>query len=184
MEDQTISFYGGTYTGELFNSVPRGLGTWVHPDGHAYIGKWVNGDFNGHAAVTLEGGSTYVGGCQHDQFTPEGVAFSQPGPPHKNRVFHGQGTLTDPDGTKYVGEWRLGNPWNGTRSNKDGVVTEKYSEGVRTPIFFGQKLPPTDKKKSFSTLRFFFIGIPAVLGWIGIAMILLLIMIGIGGGWD
>ena len=62
IEDQTISFYGGTYTGELFNSAPSGLGTWVHPDGHAYIGKWVNGDFNGHAAVTLEGGSTYVGG--------------------------------------------------------------------------------------------------------------------------
>ena len=177
MEDQTISFYGGTYTGELFNSVPRGLGTWVHPDGHAYIGKWVNGDFNGHAAVTLEGGSTYVGGCQHDQFTPEGVAFSRPGQPHKVRVFHGQGTLTDPDGTKYVGEWRLGKPWNGTRSNKDGVVTEKYSEGARTPIFLEQKLSPTLKKKS-SNLGVFVI-VPALLGWFVIGIIALVILISV-----
>ena len=126
-EDETISLYGGTYIGELFNSVPSGLGTWVHPDGHAYIGKWINGDFNGRVAVTLEGGSTYVGGCHYDQFTPEGVTFVQPGPPHKDRVFHGQGTLTDPDGTKYVGEWRLCQLWIGTQWDKDGVVTEKYS---------------------------------------------------------
>ena len=177
IEDQTISFYGGTYTGELFNSAPSGLGAWVHPDGHAYIGKWINGDFNGHAAVTLEGGSTYVGGCQHDQFTPEGVTFSQPGSPHKDRVFHGQGTLTDPDGTKYVGEWRLGKPWNGTRWDKDGLVTDKYSEGSRTPIFLGQKRLPANKNKSFSTLRFFFIGIPAALGWICIAAFLLAILL-------
>ena len=177
IEDQTISFYGGTYTGELFNSAPSGLGAWVHPDGHAYIGKWINGDFNGHAAVTLEGGSTYVGGCQHDQFTPEGVTFSQPGSPHKDRVFHGQGTLTDPDGTKYVGEWRLGKPWNGTRSNKDGVVTEKYSEGVRAPIFFGHKLPPAPKNKPFN-LGVFLI-VPALLGWFVIGMIVLFILIAV-----
>ena len=177
IKDQTISFYGGTYTGELFNNAPRGLGTWVHSDGHAYIGKWINGDFNGYAAVTLEGGSTYVGGCQHDQFTPEGVAFSQPGPSHKNRVFHGQGTLTAPDGTKYVGEWRLGQPWNGTRSDKDGVVTEKYSEGARTPIFLEQKLSPTLKKKS-SNLGVFVI-VPALLGWFVIGIIALVILISV-----
>ena len=178
IEDQTISFYGGTYTGELFNSAPSGLGAWVHPDGHAYIGKWINGDFNGHVAVTLEGGSTYVGGCQHDQFfrrTPDGL--TQPGQSHKDRVFHGQGTLTDPDGTKYVGEWRLGKPWNGTRWDKDGLVTDKYSEGSRTPIFLGQKRLPANKNKSFSTLRFFFIGIPAALGWICIAAFLLAILL-------
>ena len=178
IEDQTISFYGGTYTGELFNSAPSGLGTWVHPDGHAYIGKWINGDFNGHAAVTLEGGSTYVRGCQHDQFfrrTPDGL--TQPGQSHKDRVFHGQGTLTDPAGTKYVGEWRLGTPWTGTRSNKDGVVTEKYSEGVRTPIFLGHKLPPTLKKKS-SNLGAFVI-VPALLGWFVIGMIVLFILIAV-----
>ena len=177
MEDQTISLYGGTYTGEIFNGVPSGLGAWAHPDGQAYIGKWIKGDFNGHVAVTLEGGSTYVGGCQHDQFTPEGVTSSQPGSSHKDRVFHGQGTLTDPDGTKYVGEWRLGKPWNGTRYDKDGVVTEKYSEGARTPIFLEQKLSPTLKNKS-SNLGAFVI-VPALLGWFVIGMIVLFILIAV-----
>ena len=174
IEDQTISFYGGTYTGEVFNGAPSGLGAWVHPDGHAYVGKWVNGNFYGHVAVKLSGGATYVGGCKHDQFytrTAEGI---ESGPPHNDRHFHGQGTLTEPDGSQNVGEWRFGRPWSGTRWDKDSLVTEKYSEGVRTP-----------KKKSFSTPRFFFIGIPAVLGWIVIAMILLFIVqFGIGGGWD
>jgi len=181
MEDQTISLYGGTYTGELFNSVPSGLGAWAHPDGHAYIGKWINGDFNGHVAVTLDGGSTYVGSCRHDQFfrrTPDGLA--QPGQSHIDRVFHGQGTLTDPGGGTYFGEWRLGNPWNGTRWDKDGVVTEKYSEGAPTPIFPEQKLRTTDKKKSFSARRFFFIGAPGFVGWLLIAWVLFVILLLIG----
>ena len=91
--------------------------------------------------------------------------FVQPGPPHKDRVFHGQGTLTMPDGSQQVGEWLFGRPSRGNHW-KDGLETKKYLEGVLTPT-----------KKSFSTLRFFFIGIPAVLGWIAIAMILLLILI-------
>ena len=171
-EDQTISLYGGTYTGEVFNGAPSGLGAWVHPDGVAYVGQWFNGDFCGHVAVTLSGGARYVGGCRHDQFytrTAEGI---KPGPPNNERLFHGQGTLTMPDGSQQVGDWLFGRPSTGNRW-KDGLETKKYLDGVLTPT----------KKSSFA-LRFFFIGIPAVLGWIGIAVFFLLILIGIGGGWD
>ena len=31
-----------------------------------------------------------------------------------NGVPHGQGTYTWSDGSKYVGEWKDGNPWNST----------------------------------------------------------------------
>ena len=49
-----------------------------------------------------------------------------------NGVRHGQGTFTYADGSKYVGEWKDGNPWKGTEYDKDGNVIGTYSEGVWT----------------------------------------------------
>jgi len=48
-----------------------------------------------------------------------------------NGVPDGQGTFTWPDGTKYVGEWKEGEPWNGTFFDKEQNVTVTYADGVR-----------------------------------------------------
>jgi len=43
----------------------------------------------------------------------------------------GQGTITSPDGDKYVGEWKDNNFWNGGMYNKKGKRIVKYVNGKR-----------------------------------------------------
>ena len=44
----------------------------------------------------------------------------------KNGLFHGQGIYTiTSDGYNYVGEFRIGNLWNGTMKEKDGTIDYK-----------------------------------------------------------
>jgi hypothetical protein len=42
---------------------------------------------------------------------------------------NGQGTETYPDGSKYIGEWRNGDMWNGTYYDKNGNITYKGVNG-------------------------------------------------------
>ena len=44
---------------------------------------------------------------------------------------NGQGTYTNYNGEKYVGEWKDGEKWNGTLYDKDGNETSKYLNGVK-----------------------------------------------------
>jgi len=50
---------------------------------------------------------------------------------YKNGKEHGQGTLTTPDGKKYVGEWKDGKPLNGIFYDKDGNIIGKYVNGKK-----------------------------------------------------
>ena len=45
---------------------------------------------------------------------------------------NGLGTATYPNGAKYVGKHKDGNPWNGIEYDKDGNEVATYSEGIRT----------------------------------------------------
>ena len=47
----------------------------------------------------------------------------------KNGERNGYGTFTWSDGSKYVGEYKDGEEWNGTVYDKDGNVTSKYVNG-------------------------------------------------------
>jgi hypothetical protein len=42
----------------------------------------------------------------------------------------GQGTLTLPDGGKYVGEFKNNSKWNGKYYDKDGNILRKWVNGV------------------------------------------------------
>ena len=42
---------------------------------------------------------------------------------------NGQGTYTWSDGSKYVGEWKGGEMWNGTIYDKDGNIIKKVVNG-------------------------------------------------------
>ena len=46
-----------------------------------------------------------------------------------NGVPSGLGILILPNGNKYVGKWKDGNPWNGTEYDKDGKIISKYVNG-------------------------------------------------------
>ena len=79
-----------------------------------YIGAVKDGVPHGQGVETFKG----------DNYRYEGE--------YSNGVKHGQGTYTDADGSKFVGEWKDGNPWNGTGYDKDGNVTATYSGGELT----------------------------------------------------
>ena len=49
---------------------------------------------------------------------------------YKHAKWHGQGTYTFPDGSKFVGEWKDGNSWNGNEYDEEGNVTATFSDGV------------------------------------------------------
>jgi len=48
----------------------------------------------------------------------------------KNGKPNGQGIYTYPDGRKYVGEYKDGQPWNGTGYNKNGEIVVRFVNGV------------------------------------------------------
>ena len=125
-DNTTVELNGGTYTGETSNGTPNGLGAWVHSDGQAYVGSWSHGNFDGHVALIFPGGKKYVGECKHLQFYSSTARDPAEDREYEeifnDRLFHGRGTLTDIDGSKYVGEWQYGERWNGARWEK-GQVT-------------------------------------------------------------
>ena len=47
----------------------------------------------------------------------------------ENRRPNGQGTHTYSNGEKYVGKWKGGMPWNGTKYNKNGEILGKWANG-------------------------------------------------------
>jgi len=49
----------------------------------------------------------------------------------KDGVKHGKGTETFPDGSKYEGEYKDGEMWNGTLYDKDGNIKYKWVNGVK-----------------------------------------------------
>ena len=49
----------------------------------------------------------------------------------KDGMRSGQGTQTYPNGGKYKGSWKNGVRWNGTSYDKDGKIYKKYVNGVK-----------------------------------------------------
>ena len=48
----------------------------------------------------------------------------------KNGFTNGQGTYSNPDGIKYVGEFKDGRDWNTTEYDKNRNITGKYVNGI------------------------------------------------------
>lgn len=84
--EETIPLLGGTYTGPLKDGLAHGEGRWVHPDGRAYVGNFINGRIEGYGTMIFPRGERYVG------FLKDGKA-------------HGEGTMIHPDGRTASGIW-------------------------------------------------------------------------------
>ncbi len=89
IQDLTISWEGGTYTGPVKNGVPHGQGSWSHPSGRSYKGDFYEGRITGYGTMNFPGGERYVGYL-------------------RNGKAHGEGTMYHPDGRKVSGEWLNG----------------------------------------------------------------------------
>ena len=48
---------------------------------------------------------------------------------HKDGKRNGQGTYTYSNGEIYVGKWKGGSPWIGTKYNKNGKILGKWVNG-------------------------------------------------------
>ena len=44
MSEETITYVGGVYTGEIKDGLPHGKGTMTYPDGSKHEGIWKNGE--------------------------------------------------------------------------------------------------------------------------------------------
>lgn len=91
-----------TYTGEIHNGLPNGIGEGVYSFGK-YIGPYKDGLMHGaDGKFTEKGGATFVGSFDND--------------------YYSEGTLTRTDGTYFVGKMKDGVPSKGTEYNRHGKV--------------------------------------------------------------
>ena len=85
-------------------------------------------------------GDNHKGETLYRWDTSSGVVWKVFGDKDTHRVYKGEwkngkpnglGVMTYPDGRKYIGEFKGGDPWNGVEFNKDGNIIGKWVNGVR-----------------------------------------------------
>ena len=133
-----MAHQGGTYSGEVLDGIPNGIGTWISPDGQQYVGQWQDGFWHGEGTLSAADGSVstgeyqngkrngqstwshpdgrkYVGEFRDDQMHGQGVHTFSNGDRYagtfENGKQHGQGTYTFSDGSVVAGDWQNGKPW-------------------------------------------------------------------------
>ena len=75
----------------------------------------------------------YKGEFKNDKINGQGTLTTPDGRKYvgewKDGERNGQGTLTSPDGGKYVGEYKNGKKWKGTEYDKNGNIQVKFANG-------------------------------------------------------
>ena len=116
----TTNVFGNKYVGEWKDGIFHGQGTLTYPDGTVYEGIWENNKFlyakkpsptvtakksptNGSSLPSCPTGSFHK--YWTDCFGTTNVFGNKYVGEWKDGIFHGQGTLTYPDGTVYEGIW-------------------------------------------------------------------------------
>lgn len=104
---QGISF---TYTGQTINDKPNGIGTGQYDNGE-YNGPYINGLRSGDNATfnTSDGENAFVGTFKNDEYY--------------------KGSLTLKSGEYFEGEFRNGQPYNGSWQNADGTFNSEIING-------------------------------------------------------
>ena len=79
-------------------------------------------------------GETLYGWGEYPDYVWKGVGEKDTNPVYKgeveNGVPNGQGSFTFISGSKYIGEWRNGDMWNGTSYYKNGNIKRKFVNGM------------------------------------------------------
>ena len=136
------------YKGEIKNGKMDGLGVLIYPyDGKIIVGEWKNGKEWDTKHTKKDG--TLIGKWVNGEWKISwGVLFGrdvngewewyEDGDEKKvgkyvgeieNRKPNGQGTHTYSNGEIYVGKWKGGSPWIGTKYNKNGKTLGKWVNG-------------------------------------------------------
>ena len=145
---ENMEWLDGHYTGEVADGVPHGYGTYTYPNkgvGYdfgiaTYEGEFEYGEYHGQGTFK-DTVFEYVGEWKEGLKEGQGTeTYADDDPPCRTKYVgdwkddfkHGQGTETWEHGEEYVGQWKNGEMWEGTETDKDGNVTATYSEGVKT----------------------------------------------------
>lgn len=102
-----ISFY---YTGQIVDSIPNGIGTGRYDNGE-YNGQYVNGLREGDNGrfETYDGKNIFEGSFKNDEYE--------------------KGTLTLNTGEYFIGDFKDGQPYNGSWQNADGTFNSEVVNG-------------------------------------------------------
>jgi len=142
---------GDKYVGEWKNGEKNGQGTYTWSSGNKYEGEWKDEDkwngiqYESNGKIQFKyvngkelkhnGGTLYRWGEVPDILWKE-FGDKETQPVYKGDVKDGKpdgiGILTYSGGSKYVGEWKDGEIWNGTYNNKRGDILFKWVNGKRT----------------------------------------------------
>ena len=86
---RTIKFADGIYTGDSFEGMRQGYGTFKYNNGDVYTGNWYNNKRSGRGMCKYKNGDTYEGYWKDD-------------------TYDDYGHLTCANGDKYGGRWKSG----------------------------------------------------------------------------
>lgn len=124
-QDESISWNGGIYVGDIKNGKPHGRGEWIGLDGDVYEGEWSDGVKQGLGTHIWSDGRKYHGSWENDNRHGEGKWTHPNGGSYdgewENDILHGYGTRVWPNGDKYVGEYKY--------NKRDGYGVFIYGNG-------------------------------------------------------
>jgi len=138
VNEETLSWLGGTYTGPLLEDIPHGQGVWRHPDGRSYTGDFTHGEITGYGTMTFSGGERYVGSFLKAKAHGNGSLIHPRGKKYmgefRHGIIEGYGTMIFPEGERYVGYFKNGVAHGrGTMTHPDGrSVSGTWTNGKLT----------------------------------------------------
>ena len=135
------------YEGEFKDAKRHGQGTHTNKSGEKYEGEFKDGLYDGQGTLTFPSITDnpdiyryqYVGefkdGKRHGHGITTSAHFGSSGEGEwRNGKRNGQGTETESDGSKYIGEYKDNNPWNGKEFDSKGEIINLIENGIKNSI--------------------------------------------------
>lgn len=155
---------GDRYEGDWHKNEPEGSGVYHFKNGDLYEGTFVDGLMHGEGSMAYADGRTHKGSWQRGNCTTDNApALAEEGILEKNlqncnkiHCASGRGIFRYPDGSKYVGDFKNGQPegeglcyyasgdkykgsWSNNAPNGEGIYT--YANGDVTTALWRQGKP-------------------------------------------
>ncbi len=125
--NEVLQYTNGTYTGQVKNGEPHGIGSFLYNNCTEYAGEWKNGKMEGLGLMIYPSPACeelYYNYTVISKFTPE-IYYGE----WKDNIRHGHGIKYWPDGTKYEGYFADNDLIRGKITAPDGSFF--YRDGLK-----------------------------------------------------